>query len=324
MAARPQSAGEFKKIKLVAGQIARIKAVLDPKWKDVTGKLDGAIKAGNGAKIELYLSALDGRIKEVTKALHAARVAMGEVRELQLDEDFVAENLAAVDAAVSILSEAVTGFTAQFIQGKKLQNQAEAAADSARDASGQATAGQSELEGEMEDIKTSLSALFRKSDAIQVRAVAAVKARDAKALDKARKEYDALDIEVELFQFDGLMKRVKALAASAGSKDHSPEVQAQLKDGARDLMNQATGVKVYVEQLRLGIERMKALKVEAVDVGKAAKLLSIDRAGEAALRKVLQGPPAGLDAGLEQIGKKLEPKQKGKDMLAKLKTAGIV
>jgi hypothetical protein len=39
---------------------------------------------------------------------------------------------------------------------------------------------------------------------------------------------------------------------------------------------------------------------------------------------VLSGPAAGFEAGLEQIGKKLKPAQKGKDMLAKLKSAGVL
>ena len=61
-----------------------------------------------------------------------------------------------------------------------------------------------------------------------------------------------------------------------------------------------------------------------IDVGKAAKALSIDREGEAGLKKVLTGLSSGFEAGLEQIGKKLDPKQKGKDMLAKLKSAGVL
>jgi hypothetical protein len=39
---------------------------------------------------------------------------------------------------------------------------------------------------------------------------------------------------------------------------------------------------------------------------------------------VLTGPSTGFEAGLDAIGKKLDPKQKGKDMLAKLKSAGVL
>ena len=318
------SEASFKKIKGVAGQIAKIRAVLDPRWKDLVKQIEFAIKTQDRDKIELYLSAIDGRIKEVSKTLQAARAAMGDVRELQLDEDFVAGNIVEMDDVVSTLSESVKSLTAQFAQGKKLQNAAEAAASSATDAAGQATAVQAQLETDMNEAKTKLSSLFRKSDAIQVRAAAAVKSRDAKALAKAKAEYGALGIDVELVLYDGLLKRIKELGASAASKEYAPDVQAQLKDGAKDLMNQAAGVNVYAEQLKLGVERMKAMKVEPADAAKAAKLLSLDRAAEDLLKKVLAGPGSGLEPGLEQIGRKLDPKQKGKDMLAKLKGAGIV
>ena len=68
----------------------------------------------------------------------------------------------------------------------------------------------------------------------------------------------------------------------------------------------------------------RELSVAEIDIGKAAKSLAIDRAGEAGLKKVLTGPSSGFEAGLEQIGKKLDPKQKGKDMLAKLKSDGVL
>ena len=314
----------FKKIKLVAGQVAKIRAVLDVRWKDLVKQIEYAIKTQDRDKIELYLSAIDGRIKEVSKTLQAARAAMGDVRELQADEDFVAGNIVEMDDVVSGLSEAVKSLTAQFAQGKKLQNQAEAAARTAKDSAGQATADQAQLESSMNEAKEKFSAVFRKADAIQVRAADAVKRRDAKALAKAKSEHAALGIDVQLVLYEGLLKRIKELGASAGAKEYAPDVQAQLKDGYKDLMNQAAGVKVYVEQLELGIERMKAMKVEAADAGKAAKLLSLDRAAEDMLKKLLAGPGTALEPGLEQIGRKLDPKQKGKEMLAKLKGAGIV
>ena len=314
----------FKKIKLVAGQIAKIRAVLDPRWKDLVKQIEYAIKTKDRDKIELYLSAIDGRIKEVSKTLQAARVAMGDVRELQLDEDFVAGNIVEMDDVVSGLSEAVKSLTAQFAQGKKLQNQAEAASETAKDSAGQATAVQAQLESEMNEAREKFSAVFKKADAVQVRAADAAKKRDAKALAKARSEYGALGIDVQLTLYEGLLKRIKELGTSAASKEYAPDVQTQLKDGHKDLMNQAAGVKVYVEQLKLGIERMKDMKVEQADAGKAARLLSLDRAAEDLLKKLLAGPGSGLEPGLEQIGKKLDPKQKGKEMLAKLKGAGIV
>jgi len=124
---------------------------------------------------------------------------------------------------------------------------------------------------------------------------------------------------------EGLLKRVKEFGEkSAANAGYSDELKKKLKDGVKDIQNKAVGVNVYVEQLGLASKRVKELSVEAIDVGKAAKALAIDRNGEAALKKVLNGPASGFESGLEQIGKNLEPKQKGKDMLAKLKSAGVL
>jgi len=124
---------------------------------------------------------------------------------------------------------------------------------------------------------------------------------------------------------EGLLKRVKTFGEeSAASKVYSDDLKKKLKDGVKDIQSKAVGVNVYVEQLGLAVKRVKELSVGEIDVAKAAKALSIDRAGEAGLKKVLTGPSSGFEAGLEQIGKKLEPKQKGKDMLSKLKSAGIL
>ena len=323
--AKPQTAAQFAKAKLVATQIGKVRAVFDPKWKDVVTKLRAAIKAKQNDKIDLYLAALDGRLKELNKVLRAATVARGELREIEMDEDFVAENLKDVDAAVTTVSEAVDGFTEQFDEGKTLQNQAEAAASRYQGGANQAMTNLSALDGEMDDAKDELAALSRKSTPVSARAAEAAQARDAKGLQKAQKEHEALSIDIALTLHEGFLKRVKAFGdTAAATKEYSDELKKKLKDGVKDIQNKAVGVNVYVEQLGLAVKRVKALSVGEIDLGKAAKALSVDRAGEAALKKVLTGPASGFEAGLEKIGKELEPKQKGKDMLAKLKSAGVL
>src|SRR5207237_437375 len=164
-------------------------------------KLRAAIKAKQNDRIDLYLAALDGRIKELNKVLRAATLARGDLREIEFDEDFVAEHLAEVEKAVTTVSDAVDGFTEQFDEGKTLH--------------------------------------------------------------------------------EGLVKRVKEFGEKAAANSgYSEELKKKLKDGVKDIQNKAVGVNVYVEQLALASERVKALTIDAIDVGKAAKALSIDRAGE--------------------------------------------
>lgn len=323
--AEPGTAAQFAKAKVTAAQIGKVRAAFDPKWKDVVTKLRAAIKARQNDKIDLYLAALDGRIKELNKVLRAATLARGDLRGIQFDEDFVAQNLSEVEKAVTTVSEAVDGFTEQFDEGKTLQNEAEAASTKFQGGANQAMTNLSALEGEMDEAAGELSALFKKQDAIHSRVVKAAESRDAKGLEKAQKEHAALGIDVALTLHAGLVKRVREFGEKAASNAvYSDDLKKKLKDGVRDIQNKAVGVNVYVEQLGLASKRVKAHSVGAIDVAKAAKALSIDREGEAALKKVLNGPSSGFEAGLEQIGKKLDPKQKGKDMLARLKSAGVL
>jgi len=323
--ADPGTAAQFAKAKVTAVQIGKVRAAFDPKWKEVVTKLKAAIKAKQNDKIDLYLAALDGRIKELNKILRAATLARGDLREIEMDEDFVAANLTEVEKAVTTVSEAVDGLTEQFDEGKTLQNEAEAASTKFQGGANQAMTNLSSLDGEMDDAKDELSALFKKQDAIHSRAVKASESRDAKGLEKAQKEHAALGIDIALNLHQGLLKRVKEFGEKAASSSaYSDDLKKKLKDGVKDIQNKAVGVNVYVEQLGLASIRVKELSVGEIDAGKAAKALSLDRDGEAALKKVLNGPSSGFEAGLEAIGKKLDPKQKGKDMLAKLKSAGVL
>ena len=323
--AESPTAVRFAKAKVTAAQIGKVRAVFDPKWKDVVAKLKAAVKAKQNDKIDLYLAALDGRIKELNKILRAATLARAELREIELDEDFVAAHLTDVDKAVTTVSEAVDGLTEEFDEGKTLQNDAEAASTRFQGGANQAMTNLSALDGEMDDAKDGLSALFKKQDVIHSRAAKAVESRDAKALEKAQKEHAALGIDVALTLHEALLKRVKEFGEKAASNaSYSDDLKKKLKDGVKDIQGKAVGVNVYVEQLELASKRVKALSIEEIDVGKAAKALAIDRAGEADLKKVLSGPASGFEAGLEQIGRKLKPVQKGKDMLAKLKSAGVL
>jgi hypothetical protein len=323
--AESPTAVRFAKAKVTAAQIGKVRAVFDPKWKDVVAKLKAAVKAKQNDKIDLYLAALDGRIKELNKILRAATLARAELREIELDEDFVAAHLTDVEKAVTTVSEAVDGLTEEFDEGKTLQNDAEAASTRFQGGANQAMTNLSALDGEMDDAKDGLSALFKKQDVIHSRAAKAVESRDAKALEKAQKEHAALGIDIALTLHEALLKRVKEFGEKAASNaSYSDDLKKKLKDGVKDIQGKAVGVNVYVEQLELASKRVKALAIEEIDVGKAAKALAIDRAGEADLKKVLNGPASGFEAGLEQIGRKLKPVQKGKDMLAKLKSAGVL
>ncbi|MEO5882952.1 MAG: hypothetical protein ABIQ06_11105, partial [Caldimonas sp.] len=241
--AKPETAAQFARAKVVAAQIGKVRDVFDPKWKDVVTKLRAAIKAKQNDKIDLYLAALDGRIKELNKVLRAATLARGELRGIEFDKDFVAENLAEVDKAVTTVSEAVDGLTEQFDEGKTLQNEAEAASTKFQGGANQAMTNLSALEGEMDDAKDELSALFKKQEPIRARAAKAAESRDAKGLEKAQKEHAALGIDIALTMHEGLLKRVKEFGEEAASNaSYSIDLKKKLKDGIKDIQNLAYGI----------------------------------------------------------------------------------
>jgi hypothetical protein len=325
MAADAGTPQRFNSAKAAAVQIGKVRAAFDPKWKDVTTKLRAAIKEKEADKIDLYLSALDGQLKSLNKALRAATVTRGSLREVELDEDFVAANLKAVDAAVTIVSDAVKSFATQYDEGKTLQNEAEKAGARFSGGADQAMITLSGLEEEMEDEKGELTGLFKKQDMVAQRAADAAESHDAKGLDKAQKEHAGLGIDITLTLYDGYVKQMRKFGAeAAASKEYSKELKEKLADGIADIERKVGTTDSYARMLRDSVKRVKELKIEEIDLAKAAKTLSLDKANEALMKKVLLGPSVGYELGLDQIGKKLDPKQKGKDMLARLKSAGVV
>jgi len=325
MASDPGTPAQFKAAKATAIQIGKIRAAFDPKWKDVTTKLRAAIKEKQADKIDLYLSALDGQIKALNKALRAATLARGNLREIELDEDFVADNLKEVEAALTIVSDAVTSFTRQYDEGKTLQNEAEKAGARFSGGADQAMVNLSGLEEEADEHKDELAALFKKQDGVHARAATAAESHDAKGLEKAQKEHAGLGIDITLTLYDGYVKRMRKFGTDAAkNNEYSKELKEKLADGIADIERTVGACDGWARMLDEAAKDVKNLQVEELDVAKAIKTLAIDKANEAAFKKVLLGPPVGYELGLEQIGKKLDPKQKGKEMVAKLKSAKVL
>jgi uncharacterized phage infection (PIP) family protein YhgE len=325
MAIDPKTAQEFTRAVGLVDKVGKARKATEPKYDDLKKRLAVAIKAKDGPKLELYSSALEAMVSLIAKGSAAVDLALGSMREVETDADFVASRLAAIDKLMTIISEARTSFAAMFKDAKDQQNKCEEALASSQDAGEDATRTLARLQKRADDDRDQLKELFGKSDALATKAQGAVDRRDAKALKAAQDAYDALHIEPALFLHGKLMEDVAAFGEQAAkSKDYGADVQAEVKDGVKDIQNKAAGVRVYVEQLTSVSKMVAEMSIAEIDVKKAAKTLSVDRASEAALAKVLNGPPASMVAGLDQIGAKLDPKQKGKDMLEALKKAKVV
>jgi len=324
MAVKPATVALFKSAIVEVDKIGKSRKAIDAKMKEITAKLEAAIDKKQKPMIDLYLKSLEAEVNLITRAMTPVDVTIGNLNEVQDDEDFVATRLADLEKLTNIVNEARDDYTQLFEEAKNLENKAEKASDAIDDSRGQALRALARLDRGVDDAKKDLGALFRKADEVASRASAAVDAHDAKALSEAQKAFDALGIEVVLNLHADLIERVKAFGKQALSKTYGPDLQAELLDGVKDMLAKEAGTKVYVEQLGVTSKLVAGMVIEAVDIAKAAKALAIERKGEAQLAKVLNGPLSGMEKGLDALAKQLGMKAKGKDMLVALKKAGIV
>lgn len=325
MAIDPKTAQEFTRAVGLVDKVGKARKATEPKYNDLKKRLAVAIKEKDSPKLELYASAFEAMVSEIAKGSSAVDLALGSMREVETDEDFVSNRLAAIDKLMTIISEARKSFAFMFKDAKDQQNKCEEALAASQDAGEDATRALARLQKRADDDRDKLKELFGKSEALAIKAQNAVDKRDAKGLKDAQKAYDALLIEPALFLHGKLMEDVDAFdEKAAASKSYGPDVQAEMKDGAKDIKNKAVGVKVYVEQLAQTSKLVAGMSIAEIDFKKAAKILALDLNVEETLTKVLKGSPAGIPAGLEQIGAKLDPKRKGKDMLDALKKAGVL
>jgi hypothetical protein len=325
MAVNPNTAKEFARAVGLVDQVAKARKATEPKFEDLKKRVAIAIKAKDGPKLELYRSAFEAMVSEIAKGSGLVDTALGSMREIETDEEFVSGRLAAIDKLMTIISEARTSFARMFKDAKDQQKQCEQALAASDDAGEDAQRALARLQKRADDDRDKLKDTFTKSEALAARGQAAVDKRDAKALKDVQKAYDALLVEPAVFLHGKLMDDVADFADKAGaSKSYGPDIQAEMKDGARDIQNKAAGVRGYVEQLTQTSKLVADMTVEEIDTKKAAKVLAIDRATEDKVAKVLNGPPAAWLPGLEQIGAKLTPKRKGKDMLDALKKNNVL
>lgn len=330
MATDPKTVALYKEAITKIDAVGKARKATEPKFDDLKKRIVIAIKTKASSKLELYDSALEAVVSEIAKGSDKVDRAHGAMRELELDKEFAAGHLAAIDKLTDILEAGQKAFDAMFKDSKKLQNDVETALASAEDVATLARRSLERLQKRSDDDREALKKLFAKSEAL------AQKADDAKATHKkpllaaAQKAYDGLLVEPALFLHGKLMEELMAFVVEAGLPKYGPELQAELKDGIKDIQIQMAGVRVYAEQLGETSKRVKDLNVDEIDMKlmarKGAKILALDREGEDAMFKAFDATflSGDLAAALDKIGAKAEPKQKGKDMLAKLQKMKIV
>ena len=292
MADDPKSIALYKEAIVKIDAVDKARKATQPKYEDLKKRIAGAIKSKAESKLELYRSALEAVVSEIAKGSNKVDLAHGAMREVELDEEFAAGHVAAIDKLTDILEAGQKSFDAMFKDAKKLQNDIEAALASAEDVATLARRALARLQKRADDDRETLKKLFARSDALAQKADEAKETHKKPVLAAAQKAYADLLVEPALFLHGKLIEELAAFAVEAGLPKYGPELQAELKDGIKDIQVQMAGVRIYVEQLDETSKRVKEMTVEEIDMKqaarKAAKLLALDRAREDEMAKAFE------------------------------------
>jgi hypothetical protein len=330
MAVDPKTVALYKDAIVKIDAAGKARKATEPKFDDLKKRIAMAIKSKASSKLELYQSALEAVVSEVAKGSDKVDKAHGAMRELELDEEFAAGHLAAIDKLTDILEASQKSFDEMFKDSKKLQNDVQTALSSAEDVATLARRSLERLQKRADDDREALKKLFAKSEVLAQKADDAKETHKKPLLAAAQKAYDGLLVEPALFLHGKLTEELMAFVVEAGLPKYGPELQAELKNGIKDIQIQMAGVRVYAEQLGETSKRVGELNVDEIDMKqvarKSAKLLALDREGEDAMAQAFKATflSGDLAAALDKIGAKAELKQKGRDMLTKLQKMKIV
>lgn len=309
----------FKNLIVTADKVkkshTKIKADFDKNEK----ALRAAIAAKKRHLIETHTAILRGNLSQITAAMPDISRARGHLQTVNQDEDFAAEKADQIAKPAGMVDDAEAYLTGAFQTGKRLENDAEKGLTEA--IKGEKFELQ-ELMGLHDSVKAfrkDAKAVHDKSLAVNDKAGAAAEARNGKALAAAQAEMKALKIDDIVTMNEFWLKQVERVAASAKDAKLSPDVAADIADGANDERAEMKGIGVYVEYMQKHREYTLGLSVAEIDTKKALKVLGLDAKFEAKLKKALEGPAAGRVKALDAIAAeaKLE-KTSGKAMEALL------
>ena len=324
MAESSESANDLKAALAMPDRVAQAQKKIDPVFKDLSTKVPAAIKDGDQEMIAYYLKAMRVELNNLSTALQDIRIGLNTLKQIEEDEDFLADHLAEVEKATKTLSEARTNLTHQYESVKELENDAEKASKSPK-------VSKDEFFDEVAKYDKFLTGdLKHLAEAVKVietayeKAFDAVDVRDARMLAEAQKTTREADVQGDVDLFQDRENELKGLLKKIDDQKFDAKDAATLKDAVNDLLVRQGKARPDIRDLQKYVEEVLGLKIVQIDVKKALKVLELDAKAEAKLTKVLKGPPSGFEKGLDALAKELKLKTNGKAMLAELKKAGVV
>jgi dihydroneopterin aldolase len=284
------------------------------KYADISGKLDGAIKGSNTDMIKLYLPKIDEIIEEMDHVMAHAQSALGGINNLKKDEDFANNHFDTIEKLTKTVADTRVKLTKQLQDAKKLHDLANSALDDAQGGHDEGVQALAVLKNDVGNLKKIMDNIAKSYENVAKAAREAYGERDQKTLTDKRT--DLIDYQGHDSQVITLRGKVTDFMKKYHDKDLTAEAQ-YLLDDLGEMDDTLKKVKQEVKDLiTLG-------QVEKIDVAKAAKELGIDKSDMGAFTKCLYGRTTAMDACLTPLGKKLKPPMNGKQMIEKLRKAGV-
>ena len=284
------------------------------KYADISGKLDGAIKGSNTDMVKLYLPKIDEIIEEMDHVMAHAQSALGGINNLKKDEDFTNNHFDTIEKLTKTVADTRVKLTKQLQDAKKLHDLANSALDDAQGGHDEGVQALAVLKNDVGNLKKIIDNIAKSYENVAKAAREAYGERDQKTLTDKRT--DLIDYQGHDSQVITLRAKVTDFMKKYHDKDLTAEAQ-YLLDDLGEMDDTLKEVKQEVKDvITLG-------QVEKIDVAKAAKELGIDKSDMGAFTKCLNGRTTAMDACLTPLGKKLKPPMNGKQMLEKLRKAGV-
>lgn len=316
--------GDFQKLQQLATKIDKARKAFEPKFTELGGKLDAAIKDKNRELVEVYLATLEAKIVEIEATNKDLDSATIELFDVQSDKEFVAAHLEALEKTAETIHGGKAAYAKHFQSAKRLQNAAQEIAYSQAEPEEAALRELARIDSEAKDNAKQFQALFAKADAAAERASKANDSGNAKALADAKKAFPAMDIDIAVTMLAGFVKRIDEFEKWCAQQKVSEDVKADLADGISDVRVALKSTQYTAGLLQEQAKRVEGFEVKTVDVKKALKSLELDGKFEGKLAKVLAGPSSGWEKGLTALAKEAKLETDGKEMLAKLKKDKVV
>jgi hypothetical protein len=326
MASKPETVKLFDEIAPALDEVDKAQTKIAPRLKELESKVRADAKLDEPKLGEVHVAALGKLIKDIDTAKQLVKTPEYMIARVLKDEDFVDEKLKEIEAIKQRQENAAELLSSQYKLAKELENLAEESKAKDRGDADELFDTISQAELMAKDLKKTVEETEDQVSTIQGRAFAAKMARDAKGLADAQKQAAAVGLKELKERTDGMNRFVEGMKSmAADTKDKDPKALAQLKDSLDDLTKLLAKCAQTMQVTEAFQQNVKGLKIEPIDVNKALKVLKLPSSAKDKLAKVLKGPAADFEKGLNELAKALKLKDTtGEDMLRALEKADVM